>query len=140
VAFVPALFVAVVRTWFITCLVARVGMALFVRVVGVLAVNTAGLEALALTLRGTLLVVVFIVIAAALVAELALLTSTMMNTTIVVVALCLRPVALVLIEQMAHLACVLLLQLLAHLTLCFCLNLFKLVALEASIVLTSLLD
>ena len=139
-AFVPALFVAVVRTWFITCLVARVGMALFVRVVGVLAVNTAGLEALALTLRGTLLVVVFVVVATAVVAELALLVSTMMTMTIVVSALSVQPVALALIGEMAHLARVLLLQLLAHLAPCFCLNLFELMALEASIVLVSLVD
>ncbi len=81
----PALFVAVVCTQFVTRLVAQVGMALFVRVVGMLAVNTAGLEALALALRETLLVVVFVVVVTTVVTELALLTSTMMTTTIVIV-------------------------------------------------------
>jgi hypothetical protein len=64
------LFVAVVCARFATCLVARVGTALFIRVVGALAVNTAGLEALALALRGTLLVVAFVVVATTIVAEL----------------------------------------------------------------------
>ncbi len=85
-AFVPALFVTVLCTLFVMHLVARVGMALFVQVVGVLAVNTAGLEAFALVLRGTLLVVAFVVVATAIVAELALLALTTMMTTIVVVA------------------------------------------------------
>jgi hypothetical protein len=87
VAFVPALFFAVVHVQFVTHLVAQIGTALFVRVVGVLAVNTAELEALSLVLRGALLVVMFVVIMAAIVAELALLTSTMMMTIIVVVTL-----------------------------------------------------
>jgi hypothetical protein len=56
-------------------------MALFKRVVGVLAVNTAGLESLALMLRGTLLVVPFFVIVTAVIAGLAVLASTMMTTT-----------------------------------------------------------
>jgi hypothetical protein len=145
VAFVPALFVAVVCAQFVMCLIAWIGTALFVLVVGVLAVNTAGLEALALALRGALLVVAFVVvmlvvIATAVVAKLALLASTMMMTMIIVVALSVRAVALALISEMAHLARVLLLQLLAHLAPCFCSNLFKLMALEAFIVLTSLVD
>ncbi len=138
----PELFVAVVCAWFVTRLVARVGMAFFVQVVGVLAVNMAGLEALALVLRGALLVVAFVVIATAVVAELALLALTMMTTTIVIVPSSVRPVAIALISKMAHLARVLLLQLLAHLTPCFCstFSIFKLMVLEASIVLTSLVD
>jgi hypothetical protein len=140
VAFVPALFVTVVCAWFVMHLVARVGMALFVQVVGMLVVNTAGLEALALALRGTLLVVACVAVATAIVVELALLASTMMTTRIVVVASSVQPVALVLIGEMAHLAHILLLQLLAHLASCFCSNFFELMALEASIVLTSLVD
>ncbi len=105
-----------------------------------LAVNTAGLEVLALALRGTLLVVAFVIVATAIVAELALLALTMITRTIVVVASSVQPVALALIGEMAHFERVLLLQLLAHLTPCFCSNLFELMALEASIVLMSLLD
>jgi hypothetical protein len=136
----PALFVAVVHTRFIARLVVQVGMALLVQVVGVLAVNMAGLEALAPALRGTLLVIAFVVVATAVIAELELLTLTMMAMTIVVVASSIQPVALALISKMAHLARVLLLQLLVHLAPRFHSNLYKLMALEASIVLTSLVD
>jgi hypothetical protein len=140
VAFVPELFVTVVRAQFIMRLVVQVGMALFVQVVGMLVVNTTGLEAQALALRGTLLVVAFVIVAIAITAELALVSPAMMTTTIVVVALSVGPVALALIGKMAHLVRVLLLQLLAHLAPCFRLNLFELMALEASIVLTRLVD
>jgi hypothetical protein len=140
VAFVPALFVTVVCAWFETGLVAWVGMALFVQVVGVLTMNTAGLKALAIVLWGTLLVFAFVVIATTIVVELALLMSTMMTTRIVVIALSVKPVALALIEEMAHLPRILLLHLLAHLAPCFHLNFFELMALEGSIVLTSLVD
>jgi hypothetical protein len=119
VAFVPELFVAVVHEQFVTRLAAWVSMALFVQVVGVFAANMAGLEALALALRGALLVVAFVIIVTTVIVELALLMLTMMTTTIVIVALSIRPVALALISKMAHLTRVLLLQLLAHLAPCF---------------------
>ncbi len=105
-----------------------------------LTVNMAGLEALALVLRGILLVVTFVIVATAVVAKLVLLASTMMTTTIVIVASSILPVALALIGKMAHLALELLLQLLAHLVPCFHQNLFELMALEASIVLMSPVD
>jgi hypothetical protein len=122
------------------CLVAWIGTALFVQVVGLLAMNMAGLEAHALTLRGPLLLVTFVLFATTILAELALLRLTMMMTTIAVVALSVQPVALGLIGEMAHLERISLLQLLAHLAPCFCSNLFELIALEASIILTSLVD
>jgi hypothetical protein len=132
---VPVHVVTAVHTRFVMRLVVRGGMALFERLVGVLAVNTAGLEALALVLRGTLLVDMFVVVATAVVAELALLALTMMTTRrIVVVVSSVQPVALVLIGEMGHLARVSLLQLLAHLPPRFRMNLFELMALEASIV------
>jgi hypothetical protein len=115
-------------------------MAFFIQVFGLLAVNMAGLEALALVLRRTLLVVMFVVVVTAIIVELKLLASTMMTTLIVLAASSVQPVALALIGEMVHLACLSLLQLLAHLTPCFCSNLFKLMAVEASIVLTSLMD
>ncbi len=136
----PALFITIVHAQFVIRLVARVGMAFFVQVVGVLAVNTTGLEVLALALRGTLLVIAFVVVVTTIVAEIVLLLSTMMTTRIVIVAPSIRPVALALIGEMAHLVCVLLLQLPAHLAPCFCSNLFELMVLEARIVLTSLMD
>jgi hypothetical protein len=107
---------------------------------GVIAANTAGLEALALMPRGTLLVIAFVVVATAVVAELAMLASTKMTPTTIIVASSVRPVALVLIGKMVHPTRVLLLQLLAHLTPCFRLKLFELMALEASIILTSFVD
>ncbi len=122
------------------CLVVWVGTALFVQVVGVLAVNTAGLEALALALRGTLLVIAFFVVTTAVIAELALLASTMMTMTLDVITSSVQPVALALIREMACLARILLLQLLVHLLPCFHSNLFELMALEASIILTSLVN
>jgi hypothetical protein len=75
----------------------------------VLTVNTAGLEALALALRGTLHDNAFVIIATAIVAELALLALTMMTMAIVVVASSVQPVAPALIGKMVHLARVLLL-------------------------------
>jgi hypothetical protein len=63
-----------------------------------------------------------------------------MTTAIVVVTLSVQPIALVLIGKMAHIARILLLQLLAHLAPRLCLNLCKLMVLEASVVLTSLVD
>jgi hypothetical protein len=60
VAIMPVLAVAVVCAWFVTCLVALVGRALFVQVVGMLAVNTTGLEVLTLALGGTHLVGAFV--------------------------------------------------------------------------------
>jgi hypothetical protein len=68
-----------------------------------LAVNTAGLEVLALALWGTLLVVVFVIIATTVVAEFVLLLLTMMTTTmIVVIASSIQPVAPTLIGEMAQ--------------------------------------
>jgi hypothetical protein len=120
----PALFVAIVCMRFVMCLVALIGMALFVQVVGVLAANTAGLEVLALALGLTLLVVAFVVVVTAIIAELALLALTMMTTMIIDVASSVQPVALALIGEMAHLTCLSLLQLLVHLGPCFHSNLF----------------
>jgi hypothetical protein len=89
-------------------LVARIGTALLVMVVGMLAMDATGLEVLALALRGTLLVVAFVFNATAIVAELVLLASAMMTmmTIITVVASGVQPVAHGLVGGMAYLACI----------------------------------
>jgi hypothetical protein len=81
--FVPVL--VVVSAQF--CLIVRVGMALFVRLLGVLAVDATGLEVLVFALRGTLPVVAFVIAATAVIAELALLTLAMLTTMVAAVAL-----------------------------------------------------
>jgi hypothetical protein len=136
----PELFIAVVCMQFVTRLVAHIGTSHFVLVVGVLTMNTAGLEALALVLRGTLLVVASVVVATAVIAKLALLASTMRMMTIDVIASSVQSVALALIGKMAHLARISLLQLLAYLAPCFRSNRSKLMAFKASIFFTSLVD
>jgi hypothetical protein len=80
--FVPALVVVCVQF----CLIVCVGMALFVRVLHMLAVNATGLEVLVVALKGTLPVVVFVVAATAVVAELVLLAAAMLTTMVAAVA------------------------------------------------------
>jgi hypothetical protein len=81
--FVPALVVVCAQF----CLIARVGTALFVRVLGVLAGDTTGLEVLVFVLGGTLPVIAFVIAATGVIAELALLASAMLTTMVAAVAL-----------------------------------------------------
>ncbi len=83
ITFVPAL--VVVCVWF--CLIAQVGMALFVQVLGVLAVDATGLEVLVFALRGTLPVVGFVAAVTAIIAELVLHALAMLMTMVAAVAL-----------------------------------------------------
>jgi hypothetical protein len=76
--FVPVL--VVVGAQF--CLIARAGMALFVQVLGVLAVDAIGLEVLIFALGLTFPVVVFVVAATAVNAELAMLVLAMLTTMV----------------------------------------------------------
>ncbi len=96
-AFVPVLVVVCAQF----CLIARVGTALFVRVLGVLAVDATGLEVLVLALGGTLPAVAFVVAATAIVAELALLASAMLTTMVAAVASIIQPVAPTLVGEKA---------------------------------------
>jgi hypothetical protein len=73
--FVPALVVVCAQF----CLIAWVGTALFVQVLGVLAVDATGLEVLVFALWGTLPVVAVVVVTA-IIAELVLLASAMLMT------------------------------------------------------------
>jgi hypothetical protein len=82
-SFMPALVVACRQF----CLIARVGTAVFVRVLGVLAVDATGLKVLVFTLGGTLPVVAFVVAAIAVIVELALLASAMLPKMVAAVAL-----------------------------------------------------
>jgi hypothetical protein len=81
--FVPALIVVCAQF----CSIARVGTALFVQVLGVLAVDSTGLEVVVFALGGTLPVVVFVLAVTAIVAELALLVSALLTTMVAAVAL-----------------------------------------------------
>jgi hypothetical protein len=74
--FVPAL--VVVCAQFLMHLVAWVGTALLVQVLGMLAMDATGLEVLVFALGGTLPVIVFVVAVTAIIAELALLTLAML--------------------------------------------------------------
>ncbi len=88
-------------------------MALFVQVLGVLAVDATGLEVLVFALGGTLPVIAFVVTATAIVAELALLMSAMLTTMVAAVALIIQPVAPALVREKALLTRILFLHLTA---------------------------
>ncbi len=107
--FVPALVVVCARFY----LIARFGMALFVQVLGVLAMDATGLEVLVFALGGTLPVVAFVVAMTAVVAELALLASAMLRSTVAAVALIVPPVALTLVGKKEFLMHISFLQLAA---------------------------
>jgi hypothetical protein len=87
--FVPALVVVCAQF----CLIMRAGMALFIQVLGVLAVDVTGLEVLVFTLGGTLPVVAFVVATTAIIAELALLVLAMLTTMVATIASIVQPVA-----------------------------------------------
>ncbi len=72
--FMPVLVVVCVQF----CLIARVGTALFIQVLGVLTMNATRLEVLVFALGGTLPAVAFVVAATAIVTELALLPLAML--------------------------------------------------------------
>jgi hypothetical protein len=73
--------------------------------------------------------------------ELVLLTLAMLTIAIVaVVVSSIQPMASALAGKMAQLVGVLFFQLAAHLAICLCSNLFEVMALQASIVLMSLVD
>ncbi len=95
--FVPALVVICVQF----CLILRVGTALFVRVLGVLAVDATGLEVLVFVLGGTLPVVAFALAATAIVTELVLLALAMLMTMVAAVASIVQPVAPTLVGEKA---------------------------------------
>jgi hypothetical protein len=105
--FVPAL--VVLCTQF--CLIARVGMALSVQVLGVLAMDATGLEVLVFALGGTLPVVAFVIATTAAIAELALLTLAMLTMMVAAVASIVQPVAPILVGKKAFLTHILFLQL-----------------------------
>ncbi len=81
--FVPALVVVCVQFHFIPW----VGTALFVQVLGVLAMDATGLEVLVFALGGTLPVIAFAIAATAVIAELALLVLAMLTMMVATVAL-----------------------------------------------------
>jgi hypothetical protein len=81
--FVPA-FVVVCAQF---CLIAQIGTALFIQVLGVLAGDATGFEVLVFALRGTLPVVVFVVAMTAIITELVLLVLAMLTTMVAAVAL-----------------------------------------------------
>ena len=89
--FVPAL--VVVCAQLLTRLVARVGMTLFIQVLGVLVVDATGLVVLVFVLGGNLPVVAFVVAATAIIAELALLVLAMLTTMVATIASIVQPVA-----------------------------------------------
>ncbi len=95
--FVPALVVVCMQF----CLIARAGMALFVRLLGVLAVYATGLEVHVFVLGGTLPVIGFVVASTAIIAELALLALAMLTTMVAAVALIVQPVAPTLVREKA---------------------------------------
>ncbi len=104
-------------------LIARIGAALFVRVLWVLAMHVAGLKTLVLA-RGRTLLTARIVGASLVLATLAVIVSTMS-----VVALhAARPVGPALLRKMVELAIIALPKLMAHLALCVGSNFVKLAA------------
>ncbi len=121
-------------------LIAWAGTALFVQVLGVLAVNATGLEVLFFAFRGTLSVVVFVLVVTAVIAELALLALAMLTSMVATVALIVQPVAPTLVREKALLTRISFLQLAAKLTFCFRPNLFDLMAHQASIIFMSLVN
>jgi hypothetical protein len=76
-------------------------MALFVRVLGVLAVDGIGLEVLVFALGGTLPVVAFVVAMTAVITELALLALAMLTMMVAAVASIVQPVAPTLVGEKA---------------------------------------
>jgi hypothetical protein len=95
-------------------LVARIGASLFVRVVGVLAIDVTELKVLVLTPGGTLPVVALVVLVTTIVAKFVLLASAMMMATMMaVIVLSIQPVAPALVGDMAYLTCILFFQLVA---------------------------
>jgi hypothetical protein len=80
--FMPVL--VVVCTQF--CLIVRFGRALFVRVLGVLAMDATGLEVLVFALGETLPVLAFVVAATAIVTELVLLALAMLTMMVAAIA------------------------------------------------------
>jgi hypothetical protein len=82
-------------------------------VLGVLSVDAIGLEVLVLALGGTLPVITFFVAATTVIVELALLVLAMLTMMVAAVALIVRPVAPMLMENKAYLTCILFLQLVA---------------------------
>jgi hypothetical protein len=66
-------------------------MALFVQVLGMLAMDATGLEVHVFALGGTLPVVAFVLAATAIVAELVLLALAMLTTMVTTVTLVIRP-------------------------------------------------
>jgi hypothetical protein len=88
-------------------------MALFVRVLGMLAVDATGLEILVFALGGILPVVAFVVIATAVIAELALLVLAVLRTMVAAVASIVRPVTPTLVREKSLLTCISFLQLAA---------------------------
>jgi hypothetical protein len=123
--------VVIVHAWFGVCfLVARILVALIVGVVGVISMQVARLEALVLAPWGTLLVILLVVAASAAITKLGALAPTVVTSTMrAIIPLCVQPAALALVGKVAQLALVPLLQIVAHLTLCFGSNPLKLVAL-----------
>jgi hypothetical protein len=107
--FMPALVIVCAQL----CLIVQVGMALFVQVLGVLAMNATGLEVLVFALGGTLPVVAFIVTATAFIAELALLASDMLTTIVAAVTWIVKSVAPTLVGEKALLTCISFLHLMA---------------------------
>ncbi len=95
--FVPVLIVVCTRFF----LIARVGTALFIRVLGVLAVDATGLKVLVFALGGTLPVVAFVVATTAVIAEHALLALAMLTTMVAAIALIVQPVAPTLVGEKA---------------------------------------
>jgi hypothetical protein len=96
--FVPALVVDVCAQF---CLIARVGMALFVQVLGVLAVDATGLEVLFFMLGGTLPVIASVVAATAIIPELALPALAMLTTMVAAIALIIQSEAPMLVREKA---------------------------------------
>jgi hypothetical protein len=107
--FVPVLVVICAQF----CLIARVGTALFVQVLGLLAVDATGLEVLVFVLRGTLPVIAFVVATTAIVAELALLALAMLTMMVAAVASIVQPVVPTLVREKVLLTPYLFLQLVA---------------------------
>jgi hypothetical protein len=83
----------VVCAQFLTRLVAQIGMALFLQVLGMLAVDATGLEVLVFALGGTLPVVAFVVTTTVVIAELVLLALAMMTRMVAAVVSIVQPVA-----------------------------------------------
>jgi hypothetical protein len=113
--------VVVVPTRFVD-LIARVPTALFVRMPSVLTVHVAGLKTLVLAWGETLLLAHIVGVSLAVATRIIFVL-----TTSVVLARSARPIGPALLCKMAELVVILLLNLVAHLTLCVGLNFVKLI-------------